>query len=139
MCRKCDVRGEDAGNPNIVCHRIVQQDIVDLVEAEDHERLGELNQYCVDNAWYKVNFGGCKYGIFSAACPIEPLHAIENGIIPDCIKILYHEYIKSSKDLAKLDDLVQQLTELPNAWLPLVAILQCQDCYGRMESPTFLT
>ena len=88
-----------------------------MVEAEDHERHGELNQYCVDNAWYKVNFGGCKYGIFSAACPIEPLHAIENGIIPDCIKILYHEYIKSSKDLAKLDDLVQQLTELPRQCL----------------------
>ena len=71
----------------------------------------------MDNAWYKVYFGGCKYGIFSAACPIEPLYAIENGIIPDCIKILYHEYIKSSKDLAKHDDLVQQLTELPRQCL----------------------
>ena len=64
MCRKCDVRGEDAGNPNIICHRIVQQDIMDLVEAEDHERLGELNQYCVDNAWYKVNFDGKLPSIF---------------------------------------------------------------------------
>ena len=57
--------------------------------------LNELNQYFVDNAWFKVNFGGCKYGILSAACPIEPLHPTENGIIPKCIEILFKEQIKS--------------------------------------------
>ena len=52
-------------------------------------------------------------GIFSAACPIEPLHAIENGIIPKCIEILFKEQIKSTTHLARLDGLVQELLLLP--------------------------
>ena len=105
--------GEDAGNPDVECQKIEVDTIKELVDYEDLIALNELNQYCVDNAWFKVNFGGCKYGIFSAACPIEPLHAIENGIIPKCIEILFKEQIKSTSHLARLDGLVQELLLLP--------------------------
>jgi hypothetical protein len=27
------------------------------------------------------SYGGCKYGVFSAACPVQTLHAMENGLI----------------------------------------------------------
>ena len=51
------------------------------------EELQNLNQYCVENAWFKVDFGGCPYGIFSAMCPVEPLHAVEHGLITTCLRI----------------------------------------------------
>ena len=113
LCRKCDVRGCDAGNPHVVCNKIIQSDIQNLVQTSNHEQLAQLNQYCVNNAWFDADFGGCKYGIFSAACPIEPLHAIENGLVPDCLKILFRENIKSASLLAELDCLARELTELP--------------------------
>ena len=85
---------------------------MDLILANDEEGLKKLNQYNVSNAWFKVDFGGCPYGIFSAACPVEPLHALENGIISDCLKILIAK-INSTSDLAELDELARSLTYLP--------------------------
>ena len=59
-----------------------------------------------------MDFGGCPYGIFSAACPVEPLHALENGLISEYIKVLYHK-LGSPKRLSQLDKIVKKLTSLP--------------------------
>ena len=74
--------------------------------------MKKLHQYNVQNAWFKVDFGGCPYGIFSAACPVEPLHALENGLISECIKVLYHK-LGSPKILSQLDKVVKKLTAQP--------------------------
>ena len=103
-CRKCNVQGKDSGDPFIECKRIVSKRIEHWVNNKMSDRLKSMNQYEVDNAWFKVNFGGCPYGIFSAACPVEPLHALENGIIADCIKVMYAR-IGSTSYLAELDEL----------------------------------
>ena len=91
LCRKCDVKGEDSGNPYIMCNKIKMEPIQKLVEENKSEELKEMNQYNVQNAWFDVDFGGCPYGIFSAACPVEPLHSIENGIILNCLEILFNK------------------------------------------------
>ena len=83
-----------------------------MVQENKSEELKEMNQYNVQNAWFDVDFGGCPYGIFSAACPVEPLHAIENGIILNCLEILFSK-IKTPTKLGELDDLAKKLTELP--------------------------
>ena len=106
LCRKCDVQGQDSGNPHIKCKNIKMKNIQKMVEQNDTENLRALNQYNVQNAWFDVDFGGCPYGIFSAVCPVEPLHALENGLITECIKVLYHK-IGSKGELAKLDKLVK--------------------------------
>ena len=93
LCRKCDVQGQDSGNPNIKCKNIKMKKIQDMVEQDDTEQLKALNQYNVQNAWFDVDFGGCPYGIFSAACPVEPLHALENGLITECIKVLFSKIV----------------------------------------------
>ena len=64
--------------------------------------MKKIHEYNVQNAWFKVDFGGCPYGIFSAACPVEPLHALENGLISECIKVLYNK-LGSLKKLSQLD------------------------------------
>ena len=86
--------------------------IQDMVEQNQTKKLDDLNQYHVQNAWFDVDFGGCPYGIFSAACPVEPLHSLENGLILDCLKVLFNK-IKSLKRMTELDRLAKRLTELP--------------------------
>ena len=103
-----------------------------MVTQNDTEQLKALNQYNVQNAWFDVDFGGCPYGIFSAACPVEPLHALENGLITECIKVLYHK-IGSKGELAKLDKLVKKLIILPRQnKISYGADKICQGYYGRM-------
>jgi hypothetical protein len=70
------------------------------------------NQYNVHNVWFGVSYGGCRFGIFSAACPIEPLHSLENGIIPDCLSILFKDKMRPALK-KELDKIVRNLTLLP--------------------------
>ena len=81
-------------------------DIKKLVDDNKTEKLKKLHQYNVQNAWFDIDFGGCPYGIFSAACPVEPLHTLENGLISECIKVLYHK-LGSPKRLSQLDIVVK--------------------------------
>ena len=112
LCRKCNVKGSESGDPFVECKKIVSKRISDLVTNGNLDELKSLNQYCVRNAWFRVDFGGCPYGIFSAACPVEPLHALENGIIADCLKVLFSR-VGSSSVLAELDGIARGLTQLP--------------------------
>jgi hypothetical protein len=62
----------------------------------------------VHNAWFDVNYGGCKYGIFSAACPVEALHAMENGLIKQCLQVLFTDSMNKSAR-GRLDLLAKEL------------------------------
>ena len=112
LCHKCDVKGEDSGDPYVECNKIKMKTIQDLVHDNETDKLHEMNQYNVQNAWFDIDFGGCEYGIFSAACPIEGLHALENGLILYCLQVLFTK-IGSSTKLGELDKLVKKLTKLP--------------------------
>ena len=104
--------GCDAGNPNIECACLKSSEIEAHIQQRDMEELQNLNQYCVEKAWFKIDFGGCPYGIFSTACPVEPLHAVENGLITTCLKILLEELIRSPSQKALLDFLAKQFPKL---------------------------
>ena len=112
LCRKCNVRGEDSGDPLVQCKRISMVKMMKLVQDDRQDILDQFNQYNVHNAWFDVSYGGCRFGIFSAACPIEPLHSIENGIIPDCLNILFKDEMRPAQK-AELDSHVRRLTLLP--------------------------
>ncbi len=112
LCRKCNVRGDQSGDPLVQCQKISMVKVIDLVKNNRQDILDGFNQYNVYNAWYDVSYGGCRFGIFSAACPIEPLHSVENGIIIDCLSILYKDEMNIGQK-AKLDIIVRRLTLLP--------------------------
>ena len=113
LCRKCNVRGDESGDPLVNCMRISMVKMIKFVNDNRQDVLDRFNQYNVYNAWYDVSYGGCKFGIFSAACPIEPLHSLENGIILDCLRILFNDEITGVLKQAELDRLVRRLTLLP--------------------------
>jgi hypothetical protein len=89
MCRKCNVKGADAGDPFIECQRMSMVKIIDLVHRNQQDILKSINQYNVHSAWFDVDYGGFRFGIFSAATPVKPLHALENGLITDCVQVLF--------------------------------------------------
>jgi hypothetical protein len=112
MCRKCNIKGSDAGSPFIECQRMSMVKIMDLVSRNQHDILKNINQYNVHSAWFDVDYGGCRFGIFSAATPVEPLHALENGLITDCVRILLEEEM-TPKQKRELDFLVPCLANRP--------------------------
>lgn len=112
ICRKCNVKGEDAGNPDIECKKINMAKVVRLVANNRADILKEFSQTNVHSAWFDVDYGKCRYGVFSAACPVEPLHALENGLISDTLNIFF-EILKQKKQgySARLDVLAQSLAK----------------------------
>ncbi len=111
LCRKCNVRGDQAGDPFVVCQRISMVKVKALVAANNVNALRKINQYNVDCAWFHVGFGGCRFGIFSAACPVEALHALENGLMSDCLNILFKEEM-TPRQLEAMDKLAKKLSLL---------------------------
>jgi hypothetical protein len=112
MCRKCNVKGCDAGNQFIKCQCMSMDKIIVFVCRNQQDILNNINQYNVHSAWFDVDYGGCCFGIFSSATPVEPLHALENGLITDCVQILFEEEM-TPKQKCELDLLVCRLTYLP--------------------------
>ena len=108
LCRKCNVKGSEADNPFVKCRRMIMSHIQAWVVNGEYDKLDGINQYHVHNAWFDVNYGGCKYGIFSAACPVEALHAMENGLIKQCLQVLFTDSMNKSAR-GRLDLLAKEL------------------------------
>jgi hypothetical protein len=97
LCRKCNVKGAESGDPFVKCKRMSMVKIWALVDTNNVAALQAINQYNVHSVWFDVGYGGCRYGIFSAATPVEALHALENGLIPDGLKILFGDEMSSAQ------------------------------------------
>jgi hypothetical protein len=107
LCRKCNIRGCDADDPFVTCKRMVMSRIQALVENNEYDKLDAINQYHVHNAWFPLDYGGDRFGIFSAAAVVEALHALENGLIKQSLIVLMHENLSLSGKV-RLDMLVQE-------------------------------
>ena len=111
LCRKCNVRGNQSGDPFVECKRMSMIKIRELVTSNNVAALKAINQYNVHSAWFDVGYGGCRFGIFSAACPVEALHALENGLMPDAIQVLFTSEMTPAQ-LGQLDKLAKNLSAL---------------------------
>ena len=110
LCRQCNISGDQSGNPNAKCKRMSMTIIKQMVINNDYEKLDQICQYHSYIAWFDVDFGGCQYGIFSAAMPVEALHSVEGGIILDVLKILFNNDLKP-KYRAQLDAIAIKMTK----------------------------
>ncbi len=111
ICRKCNIPGKECTNLDYECKKISMDKIKKLVAKGDRAKLDKYHQYCVSSIWYELNYGGCKFGIFSAANPTEWMHALDNGLIEYCLKILMKEKLKD-KECVEMDKYVMALTQL---------------------------
>ena len=110
-CRKCNVLGKELGNPYTECQKIVQKKVVDLIINNENEKLKKINQMNVYIGFFDLDYGGCKFGIFSACCPVEPLHSVEIGIMKNLLATLFYDHLKDSGRL-QLDILVEYISNL---------------------------
>ncbi len=110
LCRQCNVQGCQSGDPLVKCKKMSMSTIKGYVQNGDIDKLNKINQYNVNVAWFDVDFGGCDYGIFSAAMPVEALHSLEGGLMEDVLKILFEKDLKPYYQ-TKLDGLAIKMLQ----------------------------
>ena len=75
-------------------------------------KLYDLMQYPTWQAFYDIDYGGLPGGVFTAACPPEALHSLENGLVLHCLKELFKSVMQPITK-AQLDGVVQQWLSYP--------------------------
>jgi hypothetical protein len=69
LCSKCNVCGDESGDPLVQCKKINMVQIMQLVKDNRQDILDDFNQYSMDNAWVDASYGGCRFGIFLTVSP----------------------------------------------------------------------
>jgi hypothetical protein len=55
LCRKCNVGGDESGDPLVQCKKISMVRMMQLVKDNRQDILDDFNQYNVHNAWFDVS------------------------------------------------------------------------------------
>ena len=96
------------------CKRLIMADVANMLNEPTQANLNAIDSLYQQphwNAFFNVEFGH-EFGIFTAACPVEGLHALENGLIKDALTEIFHT-ILSSQQVKELDAIVQGWSQLP--------------------------
>jgi hypothetical protein len=111
LCRQCNIAGDESGDPLVKGKKTSMVKIRQYVLAGEVEMLRLISQNNVYSAWFDCDFGGCELGVFSAAMPVEALHAVEGGICKDAAAILFDGDLKDA-NCRRLDILVRQFCSM---------------------------
>ena len=82
------------------------QDVMKLVTDKKYEELHNLYQAQHWIAWFDLDYGGNPEGVFTAACPPEALHALENSVFSHMLHELFDVILKSTRVKGMLDQLI---------------------------------
>jgi hypothetical protein len=96
LCQQCNIAGDESGDPLVKCRKMSMVKIRQYVLDGEVETLRRISQNNVYSDWFDCDFGGCELGIFSAAMPVEALHAVEGGTCKDAAAILFDEDLKDA-------------------------------------------
>lgn len=81
ISQTCDAGPDELSKPTVgSCKRLIMADVMNLVQTQNWGSLSDFYQAQHWISWFDLDYGGNPEGIFSAACPPEALHALENGI-----------------------------------------------------------
>ena len=104
---------DELWNPKVgSCKRVIMNNAIHLVAEKRWKRLSDLYQAQHWISWFDLDYGGNPEGIFSAACPPEALHALENGIFLHVLKELL-QVMFNTKTRALLDNQVYNWNSYP--------------------------
>ena len=113
ISRICDAGPDLLSNPKGGnCKRLIMKNVMNLVNQQNVDALTKLYQVPHWVAWYDLDYGGNPKGIFTAACPPEALHALENGIYQHVI-IEFSEKIMKPAASTHLDALIISWNKYP--------------------------
>jgi hypothetical protein len=111
LCRTCDVSTEDAIRTDVMCTRILLEDVRNLVADQNLDALRQLAQRPTFNAFYDIDCGDDPYGVFSMIMT-EALHALEQGLMPYMMKQLMQQ-LGPLNVQAELDRLIKTTNDNP--------------------------
>ena len=87
ICRMCDATPAVYDSKEMDnCNMLVMEDVMQMCRDKDEKRLDELMQSFSWQAFFDIDYGGSPGGVFTAACPPEALHSLENGLVLHCLK-----------------------------------------------------
>ena len=112
VCRYCHCPTEEADDPNARYKLKTQTEIEKLVTNRNMERLKQISQQYIKNAWYKVRFHVANDRGIHGACPSEMLHAILLGIFKYCRNIFFLHMGEESKLAEDINGLAQMYGKL---------------------------
>ena len=117
ICCMCDATPAiyDSKNDN-KCNLLVMEDMKQLCINKDLEKLYDLMQYPNWQAFYDIDYGDLPGGVFTAACPPEALHSLENGLVLHCLKEMF-ESVMSERTKTQMDAVVQHWVAYPRQHL----------------------
>ena len=128
ICWKCTVPGHECHNLEFKCKKMSMRKMKKFVENENTVKLQKCHQHCVKSMWCNLSYGGCEFGVFSAANPTEWLHALDNGLIECCLHVLCEDLLTVSQ-CTELDNIAKWLTKLP--WQRLMSA-NLNSCFPRL-------
>ena len=113
ICRSCNatIAAYDTIESDS-CVPLNMADIIAMVTNQDWPGLRSLHQAPCWNPFFDVCYGGNPGGIFTAACPAEALHALENGLFLHSLKAVLGGCLKP-QEIVLLDASIQSWTKLP--------------------------
>ena len=111
ICRTCDASAIDCGNPDNPCKRVTTLQCQRAVLSGDETKRMNMYLYNCRNAWWNVDFGGDRYGIYSATCT-EVLHAAKNGYVLHFLKMIFNKRL-SSRNCNLIDNTAKWLSLFP--------------------------
>ena len=94
------------------CNLLVMEDIMQMCRNKEVDKLESMLQSTNWQAFFDIDYGGFPGGVFTAACPPEALHSLENGLVLHCLKQLFEKILGETAQ-ADLDNLVQQWHTYP--------------------------
>ena len=100
--RVCDIRYDDMLDVFAPCSMKRPGPIEQLVDAEDHEALQEISQYCIPSCFRNLEFCDPEYGIFGAQ-PGDMLHMFQLGVIKTAVICFLDCFTPTQK--TQLDDM----------------------------------
>jgi hypothetical protein len=105
LCRYCQCPNEETDNPDAVYPFKTEPMLRKLFEKDDAERLKELSQIGIKNAFHGLRFGLHNNRGIHGACPWELLHAILLGIFKYARDCLFAQMGASSATAAEINAL----------------------------------
>jgi hypothetical protein len=113
ICRSCNATIDHYDTiESDCCVPLNMEDIMAMVTSQDWPGLHSLHQVPSWNPFFDVCYGGNPGGIFTAACPAEALHALENGLFLHSLKAVLGGCLKP-QEIVLLDGSIQVWTKLP--------------------------
>ncbi len=91
ICRYCHCKTEEADDHLHKPKPKTKTEIRQLVRDQNHDRLKEISQHYLLNAFWKVRFSVAVTAGIHGSCPSEMLHALLLGIFKYTREIFFHE------------------------------------------------